>query len=261
MESKITQVLVVQLWKGAVHMVKSLSSARFSAPTKFKLFIFPVVLMALLAFMAPRGLAQQLTGTLSGTVYDRSGAVVPGAEVVLKNQASGDVRTAMADSSGRFVITAIQPANYSVNITAKGFTTWQENDIVMNQGDTRDIPNIKLQIGNVSSQVEVIAGGAAVVPTDTAEISTSLSEKMITDFPLQGRDAGELMKIMLSTATAANQEDSTIESSVPTMAGRRLLLQRYSAKWHHGVHARRRESRRSGQLWYPDCQHQPGHGW
>jgi hypothetical protein len=177
-------------------MVKTLSSARLSVPTKLRLFIFPVVLMALLAFMAPRGLAQQLTGTLSGTVYDRSGAVVPGAQIVLKNQASGDVRTATADNGGRFVITAIQPANYSVNIMAKGFTTWQENDIVMNQGDARDIPNIKLQVGDVSSQVEVIAGGAAVVPTDTAEISTSLNEKMITDFPLQGRDAGELMKIM-----------------------------------------------------------------
>ncbi len=177
-------------------MQKTRSSARFGMPTKLNLFIFPVVLLALLAFMAPRGIAQQLTGTLSGTVYDRSGAIIPGAQVVLKNQASGDIRSVTADNSGRFVITAIQPANYSINISASGFTTWQENDIVMNQGDARDIPNIKLQVGNVSSQVEVIAGGAAVVPTDTAEISTSLNEKMINNFPLQGRDAGELMKIM-----------------------------------------------------------------
>lgn len=177
-------------------MLKTHSPARFGMPTKLNLYIFSVVLVALLAFMTPRGIAQQLTGTLSGTVYDRSGAVIPGAQIVLKNEASGDIRTVTADTAGRFVITAIQPANYTINISANGFTTWQENDIVMNQGDARDLPNIKLQIGNVSSQVEVIAGGAAVVPTDTAEISTSLNEKMINDFPLAGRDAGELMKIM-----------------------------------------------------------------
>lgn len=177
-------------------MATTHGSARFGKPAKLKLFIFPAVLLALLAFMTPRGIAQQLTGTLSGTVYDRSGAIIPAAQIVLKNEASGDVRTVTADNSGRFVITAIQPANYSINISASGFTAWQENDIVMNQGDARDIPNIKLQVGNVSSQVEVIAGGAAVVPTDTAEISTSLNEKMIDSFPLQGRDAGELMKIM-----------------------------------------------------------------
>ncbi|HEY5212801.1 MAG TPA: carboxypeptidase regulatory-like domain-containing protein [Acidobacteriaceae bacterium] len=177
-------------------MQKTRNSARFNMPAKFNLFIFPVALLALLAFMVPQGMAQQITGTLSGTVADRSGAIIPGAQVVLKNEASGDVRSVKADGSGRFVITAIQPASYSINITAAGFTPWQENDIVMNQGDARTIPNIQLQVGNVSSQVEVIAGGAAVVPTDTAEISTSLNEKMIDSFPLQGRDAGELMKIM-----------------------------------------------------------------
>lgn len=177
-------------------MVNLSRMARYITLPTINFLYLPVLLLTLLAVAIPKAGAQQLTGTLSGTVYDRSGAIVPGAQVVLKNAASGDVRTVMADNSGRFVITAIQPANYSVSVSAKGFTTWQENDIAMGQGDTRDIPNIKLQVGDVSTQVEVIAGGAAVVPTDTAEISTSLNEKMIDNFPLQGRDAGELLKIM-----------------------------------------------------------------
>jgi hypothetical protein len=202
-------------------MIQTQSPARFGTLAKLGLFIFPAVLFALLAFTTPRGIAQQITGTLSGTVYDHSGAVVPGAEVTLKNEASGDIRKVMADSSGRFVITAIQPANYSINIMAKGFTTWQENDIVMSQGDARDIPNIKLEIGNVSSQVEVIAGGSAVVPTDTAEISTSLNEKMIDDFPLQGRDAGELLKIMPGMAlnNSGNQGSSFNDREVGSNNG------------------------------------------
>jgi hypothetical protein len=149
-----------------------------------------------LFFFAFAGNAQQLTGTLSGTAFDTSGAAVPNASVTLKNQASGDVRTAVTDSHGHFVITAVQPATYSVSISAPGFRAWQENDIVMNQGDAREIPNIRLQIGGNTTSVEVIGGGAAVVPTDTPEISTSLNQEMINNFPLQGRDAGELLKVM-----------------------------------------------------------------
>jgi hypothetical protein len=177
-------------------MIELQGPVNVTKPARLGLSIFTVVLFLLLAILNPAATAQQITGTLSGTVHDTSGAIVPDAQVVLKNEASGDVRTVMADNSGRFVITAIQPANYSINIMAKGFATWQENEIVMNQGDAREIPNIKLAVGSVTSQVDVIAGGAAVVPTDTAEISTSLSEKMIDNFPLQGRDAGELLKIM-----------------------------------------------------------------
>jgi hypothetical protein len=183
-------------------MIHSRNRARFSALAVLSLF--PVLLLALLAFVTPSASAQQLTGTLSGTVYDQSGAVIPGAKVVLKNQASGDVRTAVADGSGRFVITAVQPATYSISVSAANFTSWQENDIVMSTGDTRDIPNIKLGVGGVATKVEVIGGGAAVVPTDTSEISTSINEKMIDSFPLQGRDAGELLKIMPGMALNNN---------------------------------------------------------
>ena len=160
------------------------------------LFAAICLLAAFVAILSQSALAQQLTGTLSGTAFDQSGAAVPNGDVALKNQASGDVRTTTTDGGGHFVITAVQPATYSITITAKGFTTWQENDVVMNQGDNRSVANIKLQIGGNSTQVEVIGGGDAVVPTDTAEISTSLNEKMINDFPLAGRDAGELLKIM-----------------------------------------------------------------
>jgi len=166
-------------------------------------FITAMLIAAITVFAAAAH-AQQLTGTLSATVYDQSGAVVPGAQVTLTNQASGDVRSATADGQGRFVITAVQPATYSIKVNAQGYTTWQEDNIVMGQGDNRDIPNIKLAVGNVSTSVQVIGGGAAVVPTDTGEVSTTLNEKMIDSFPLQGRDAGELLKVMPGMALNQN---------------------------------------------------------
>jgi hypothetical protein len=154
------------------------------------------LLGAILALAGISSNAQQLTGTISGTAYDQSGAVVPKAKIVLKNEASGDERDTVSGSDGHFVITAVQPGSYSIEVSAAGFSSWQENSIVMNTGDSRDVPNIKLNVGGNSTQVNVVAGADAVVPTDTAEISTSINTEMINDFPLQGRDAGELLKIM-----------------------------------------------------------------
>ena len=165
---------------------------RFALPAT--LALIPVLLLAVL--ITSSGNAQQLTGTLNGTVYDQTGAAVSGAKVVLKNTASGDERTAVSEHDGHFVITAVQPASYSISISATGFSSWQENGVVMNQGDNRDVPNIKLTVGGSSTQVNVISGADAVVPTDTAELSTSLNSQMINDFPLAGRDAGEMMKIL-----------------------------------------------------------------
>jgi Carboxypeptidase regulatory-like domain/TonB-dependent Receptor Plug Domain len=152
--------------------------------------------VALFAFLVPLSFGQQLTGTLSGTAYDQSGAVIPKAKVVLKNEASGDVRTTFTDSVGSFAITAVQPATYTISISAEGFATWEEHGIVMSQGDARAVANIKLKPGSKGSEVTVIEGADAVVPLDTGEISQTLNTQMIQDLPIQGRDAGELLKLM-----------------------------------------------------------------
>ena len=164
------------------------------------------VLVALLfLFLAGIAKAQQLTGTISGTAYDQTGAAVPNATVTLKNEASGDQRTSKTDKSGHFAITSVQPASYSLEVSETGFSSWEEKGIVMGLGDNRDVPNIKLQVGGNSQTVDVVAGGDVSVPLDTAEISTSLNQEIINDFPLQGRDAGELLRIAPGMAINTGQ--------------------------------------------------------
>ncbi|HEX4425265.1 MAG TPA: carboxypeptidase regulatory-like domain-containing protein [Terriglobales bacterium] len=155
-----------------------------------------IATLTLFVLLATLSFGQQLTGTLSGTAYDQSGAVIPKAKVTLKNEASGDVRTTFTDSVGSFAITAVQPASYTITISAEGFSSWEEHSIVMNQGDARAVANIKLKPGGKGSEVTVIEGADAVVPLDTAEISQTLNTQMIQDLPIQGRDAGELLKLM-----------------------------------------------------------------
>lgn len=139
--------------------------------------------------------AQQLTGTLTGTVYDSAGAVVPNAKVTMKNEASGDIRTTVSNGSGYFTITAVQPGSYSVSIEATGFKTWERTGIAFAQGDSHTLANIKLEVGQVSETVEIRAGADVVIP-DNAEVSTTLNQQLVQDTPIFGRDAGELLKLM-----------------------------------------------------------------
>jgi hypothetical protein len=140
--------------------------------------------------------AQQLTGTLTGTVYDQTGSVIPNADITMKNEASGDTRHSVSNSSGYFTFSAVQPGSYTVSITANGFKTWQQHEIAFSQGDNRKLPNVNLEIGATTQNVEVVTSAGAVAPVDTGEVATTLNAQMVNDLTLQGRDAGELLKIM-----------------------------------------------------------------
>lgn len=140
--------------------------------------------------------AQQLTATLSGIVTDQTEARVPGAEVVVTNQATGDTRSTKADNQGFWSVTALIPGTYKVNITAKSFAGWEQNGIVLNQGDSRTVPNIKLKIGSEATAVTVISGADAEVPVDTAEVSATLNNELVDSAILTGRNASELIKMM-----------------------------------------------------------------
>lgn len=154
-----------------------------------------VAVLFVLVLLASNCLGQQLTGTLSATVSDSAGAVVPNAKVTMKNDASGDIRTTVSNGSGYFSITAVQPGSYSVSIEAAGFKSWNQTGVVLAQGDSRTLPNIKLEVGNVTETVEIKAGADVVIP-DNSEVSTTLNTQMIEDVPIVGRDAGELLKVM-----------------------------------------------------------------
>src|SRR6204780_3008733 len=116
------------------------------------------VLLLVLVLLASNGFAQQLTGTLSATVTDSAGAVVPNAKVTMRNEASGDVRTTVSNGSGYFTITAVQPGTYSVSIEAPGFKTWEQAGISFSQGDSKTLPSIKLEVGKITETVEIKAG-------------------------------------------------------------------------------------------------------
>ncbi len=150
---------------------------------------------------------QNATGNITGTVTDASGAVIPKATVTLTDDATNTKRETVSNNAGFFSFAAVQPATYTVTVSANGFRSWEQRAIPMTQGNNLGIPNIKLEVGSSKQEVQVV-GNDVMVPTDTGAVSHTLNEQMITEMAIQGRDAAELMKIMpgMGNGVGLNQQ-------------------------------------------------------
>jgi Carboxypeptidase regulatory-like domain len=159
-------------------------------------FWFLGLLIAALALSQLPAFAQFSSGSIGATVTDATGAVVPQAKVVLKNEANGTSRDSVTNNSGFFNFPSISPGSYTVTITAAGLQTFEEQGIVVTQGATLSLPTVILQVQSTKQEVEVISGADVVVPVDSGQASQTLNKNMVENLSIVGRDAAELMKIM-----------------------------------------------------------------
>ena len=112
-----------------------------------------VVLVSLL--FVTRGIAQT-TATISGSVRDGTGALIPGASVMAKNVETGITRTTMSDEQGRYQLLNLNVGRYEIEVSLSGFQTAVRSGIVLAVGD-RTVVNFTLQVGQVAEKVEVTA--------------------------------------------------------------------------------------------------------
>ncbi len=155
-----------------------------------------VLAIALAQFGSVRLAAQNVSGTLTGTVADASGAVVPNASVTMSNQSSGDVRRTVSNSEGFFSINAVQPADYTVLIEAKGFEKWQRKGVHFDPGDKRNLADIALTVGSSTETVTVSSEADSVTPVDSGEKSEVIGQKQLQNVSILGRNATEFIKIL-----------------------------------------------------------------
>ncbi len=143
-----------------------------------------VLVIALL--IAPSLMAQSLvSGDLTGTVTDPSGAVVPNATVTLKNSATGASRTTTSTSSGAYRFSLLPPGNYTVTATAQGFSKAEQTTSI-NVGQAT-VANVKLAVGSSSQTVEVTSA-APLVQADNADLSTNFDQNLVANAPNGGND-------------------------------------------------------------------------
>jgi Carboxypeptidase regulatory-like domain len=126
--------------------------------------------------------AQGDRATITGTVNDPSGAIVPEAKVKAVHVGTNAERTTEASSTGDYTIPALQAGTYRVEIEARGFKTLVRGDVVLTPGAIVRVDGT-LTVGEVSDTVEVSAE-AALLQTDSAKINTAVSPKFVNDLPL-----------------------------------------------------------------------------
>ncbi len=159
------------------------------------LILFGLLVAVLIICQLP-AFGQHAAGSIAGLVADKSGAVIPGAKVTVKNEANNNTFDGVTNGSGNFSFPTILPGSYTVTISAPGLQTYEMEHIVVTQGAAVGIPTITLQVATTKEQIEIVASGDVAVPIDSPQASQTLNQNMITDLSIVGRDAAELMKIM-----------------------------------------------------------------
>jgi Carboxypeptidase regulatory-like domain len=131
------------------------------------------------------------TGTIIGSVFDNTGAFVPGAKVTITEMTTSATRSTVTDKTGRFVFADVDPGNYNITVTKQGFATTTVTDQAVAIG-TQLTENVKLQLGSVSTTVTVTETPGAELQTLNPTVGTTLSGQIILNLPNTSRDASSL---------------------------------------------------------------------
>jgi hypothetical protein len=148
------------------------------------------------------------TSSLSGVVLDPAGEFIAGAQVTAKNKATGAEFRAVTADNGTFSIPALDAGTYAVTISARGFKQSVISDVKVDAATPAAV-RVPLEVGNPSESV-VVEGGAEIVQTQSATISTTLKVNQIASLPLQTRNALDFIVMLPGTNTTGGPRGSTI---------------------------------------------------
>jgi hypothetical protein len=137
--------------------------------------------------------AQTTTGTISGAVTDETGAVLPGANLVILNEETGISRTVTTDAAGRYLVPALSLGQYRVTASMQGFQTEVRSGIALTVG-RQAVVEFRLAVGAVTTTVEV-TGEAPLVDTVKGGLGALVESSQINELPLNGRDLAQLITL------------------------------------------------------------------
>lgn len=162
----------------------------------------PLILIAILLLLPLQGRTQNATGTIEGYVADSTGAIVPGVSLKATDTATSQKYAATTDASGHYQFQDLPVGTYGVKVAQNGFRGFERTGIVV-YAATHNRVDVQLQVGSATETVTV-SGLPPQVNTTSATVDTTITEKQISDLPLNGRDAGSLVTLAPGTNNYSN---------------------------------------------------------
>jgi hypothetical protein len=152
------------------------------------------ILLVCLSFLSPLHAQIGTQSSLTGTVDDMSGAVIPGAEISVVNLATLQSITATSDDHGSFNVLALKPGNYKITVSAQGFSAWIMPSLTLSVGErSRIAPTLK--VGS-STEVVNVAGSTGLLQTDNSTVETVIQMQQIRELPLDTRNPLGLVSLV-----------------------------------------------------------------
>ncbi|HEY8205764.1 MAG TPA: carboxypeptidase-like regulatory domain-containing protein, partial [Pyrinomonadaceae bacterium] len=158
-------------------------------PSVHRLIKLGVLILATLS-MSVAAFAQSDTGRISGTLTDQNGALVPGASIVVKNEKTGEERTAISSMDGTYIIASLKPSTYSVSANTQGLSATTTHVQVLVGQEVK--LNLTLQATGVEASVNVVAGTEGALNTESAAMGANVNPREVETLPLNGRQLSQL---------------------------------------------------------------------
>lgn len=159
--------------------------------------------------LVPSVALAQDTASLTGTIRDRSGAVLPKADIILKNTATGIVREVKSNSAGEYVAAALQPGQYDVIVSAPGFRRYQAEGVTLRVAQSARI-DITMQVGDTREEVNVKGEGLAQVNTESSELGGTITGKEVIQLQLNGRNFTQLITLVPGVSNQTGQDEGVV---------------------------------------------------
>src|SRR5438034_1887311 len=165
--------------------------------------------------------AQQESASITGQVTDSSGAVVPGARVTIRNQASGALFNSVSDSDGFYRAPQLRPGVYTISVTASGFSTAVREGIEARVNDRLRV-DMPMQVGTVSENV-VVTGAPPLLQTEDSTVGQVVDNQKIVELPLNGRSWLQLALLSPGAVTYGTYDSYNPQSAVMNLGGNRTM--------------------------------------
>jgi len=173
--------------------------------------------LAMLALCTAAAVAQSNLGSISGTVFDPSRAVLAGADVQVTNIGTNQILRLKTSHEGSFTANALPPASYRILVDAPGFKTAVLDDVKVDTASTTGV-NITLQPGDISTRIDISAT-TTVLQTDSGTASQTLRQREFYDLPSPTRSVLDLALTMPTVHGDQDNEDPVVGNAVPQPGG------------------------------------------